>query len=374
MDQASDNTAAAEPKEEKSLLEKLAEMEEKKVHDMKWTPLPPPNLELYLRKPVVLLNWDDNMSNNTNELTTDDQLKEYAATAYDVINLDSIADDDNFADISQLTARLEDAEKELSILGSQDKDSELENQGEVVGKGGNDHIPPAPDFNKGDSDDDDEYGSGSDMDLFGDEDYDCLYDNVDQELQQGGASARKEERRSSSALEFSLPALMKVGSPPSMLSSLPSKVHPHAQEQGGSETKQHLREGSSSRINRSAIERTLEAIRQYADSDTPPQPAPQARSSSSEVKLSPNSDYLDLPPVNWGRGSRPMTASTLSASSTTPPTSSTAATGATFPMHTIKEEQPKPHCSKDMLRPSTPLQSSLVAEKCPICNITFPVG
>ena len=156
MEQASDSAAvAAEPRNEKSLLEKLAEMEEKKVHhdnnNMKWTPLPPPNLELYLRKPVVLLNWDDNMDSNTEQPGNQckDEDEEYTTAACDVIDLDSIADDDSFADldISQLTARLEDAEKELSILGSQDKDSEVENQGEeVVSKGGNDHIPPCSCF------------------------------------------------------------------------------------------------------------------------------------------------------------------------------------------------------------------------------------
>lgn len=398
MDQASDNAAATKPKEEKSLLEKLAEMEEKKSHDMKWTPLPPPNLELYLRKPVVLLDWDDNTGNSDDELTVDDQPKdeEHTTSAYDITDLDSIADDDSFANLSQLTARLED---ELSILSSQDKDIELENQGEGVSEGGNDYIPPAPNFNKDDGDDDDdEYGSGSDMDLFGDEDYNHLYDNVNQQLQQGRADTREEEMRSFSALDFSLPALVKVGSRPSMLSSTPSKLHPHTHEsrsdsqsrssdnvkpvsqhqtsQQGSSEILCPREGRASKTNRTAIERTLETIHQFTDSDTLQHPAPRSRSSSSELKLSPDSDNLDPPPVNWGRGSRPMTVSTSSASSITPSTSSATATDTIlFPMCTIKDEQPKAHCSEDILQPSTPLQSTYsVPEKCPVCNFAFPMG
>ena len=170
---------------------------------VKWTPLPPPNLELYLRKPVVLLEWDDGMTSNSELDLTDDRPTNDA----DVI---IITDDDSFADldIGELTARLEDVEKELSFHSSQDEDHSgeiVKNQGGAISKGGNDHIPPAPDFT--DDGDDDAYGSGSDMDLFGDDDYDRLYDNVDQQLQQG----QEDQRKSLNSVDFSLPALVEVG-------------------------------------------------------------------------------------------------------------------------------------------------------------------
>ena len=399
MEQASDGAAAAKSRDEKSLLEKLAEMEEKKVHhdNIKWTPLPPPNLELYLRKPVVLLNWDDsNMVSNSEQPGDQCKDEEYTTATCDVINLDSIADDDSFADldISELTARLEDAEKELSILGSQDKDSEVEKQGEVVSEGGNEHIPPAPDFND-DSGDSDEYGSGSDMDLFADEDYDRLYDNVDQQLQQGGDAGEEDQRKS---FGFSLPALVEVGGPPSMPLTSSSPIYPHCQgSTSDSQNRNHSadvkpilqrqasphprREWSSSKLQRSIVEKTLETIRQFTDGtsscdvDQPhtseQQDAPRARSSSSDYKFSsPDSDDLDPPPVNWGCGSRPM----APASSATGTPSTFTSTGTSSSTHNmIKDEQPIAHCSKDILQASaTSQQPPSVAEKCPMCNFSFP--
>ena len=367
----------------------LAEMEEKKICDLKWTPLPPPNVQLYLKKPVVLLNWeaDDIINNGHSDNYPKDE--DYTTTANDVIDLDSLVDDDSFvdADISELTARLEDvaAEKELYIIGSQDREnSKVENQGAADVRG-NDHIPPAPDFNIDDDDDDEEYGNSSDMDLFGNEDLDRLYDNVDQQLQQG--DGKEGGGGFGMMMDISFPAVVDVRSEVTVLGITPSKVQPCPQEgvsghdsqsrnadvkpsfqrqtsqQGGSKT-QNLRERSSSNLQGSMVERTSETtiadkvIRHHDSSvsqpSKPQQPALRARSSSSEYKFSPDSDDLDLPPVNWGHTSRP-TASTSTATS-----HSTA----------VKEEQPRAHCSKDVLQTSA---SSLVAEKCPICNLSFPI-
>ena len=270
--------------------------------------------------------------------------------------------------------------------------------------------PPAPAFN-GDDGDSDEYGSGSDMDLFGDEDYDCLYDNVDQQLQQGeDIDAREEDQRKSfGSFDFSLPALAEVGGQPSMtLSSTP--VHPHIQgsrsdsqnrnhsadvkpifqrqasQQGESKTPHPRREWNSSKLHRSVVEKTLEAICQFADTSScdvgqpytsEQRDAPRARSSSSEYKFSsPDSDDLDPPPVNWGCGSRP-TASASSATATHSTTTSTSRISAGTSSSTcmIKDEQPRAHCSKDILQASsTSQQPPSVAEKCPVCNFSFPTG
>ena len=422
------------------MLEKLAEtMEEKEAHRVsiaKWTPLPPPNLELYLRKPVVLLNWDEGMASSSDELDLPNGRPKNDANTYDVIDVDSIADDDSFSDIdlSQLTARLEDAEKELSFLGSQDvKDSDVENQGQVIGtctgEGGNEHIPPAPGFS--DDGDDDEYGSGSDMDLFGDEDYDRLYDNVDQQLQLQGpdavAAGEEDQSKGFNLSDFPLPALVEVGSQQHhndnniLLSSSPicpqvqvgesdaqmsADVKPIIQQQqyqasnqqGESKTHQPRREGTSSstanKPQRSMEQRTSETIHQFTDStsgscdavDQPHTPmqqqarqdAPRARSSSSEYKFgSPDSD-VDLPPVNWGRGSSGLT--TLASSAVAGPSMSTPA-GTSRSMHGVindEHEQPRAlHTSEDVLQAastSNQQQPHLVAEKCPICNFSFPVG
>lgn len=360
---------------------------------MKWTPLPPPNLELYLRKPVVLLEWDDNMTSNSELDLTDNRPTNDA-------DVDSIADD-----ISELTVRLEDVEKELSFLSSQDKDHSgeiVENQGGAITKGGSDLIPPAPDFT--DDGDDDDYGSGSDMDLFGDEDYNRLYDNIDHQLQQGQDTTSKEDQRKSvSSVDFSLPALVEVGH---QQSSTPTStaIPPHSREsstdshgddvimkelifqqhqgsqQGESKPPLDPRRGgggspvgSRSRLHQTMVERTLETIRQFTDSVPPEQqPAPRGRSSSSEYKLSsPDSD--DPPPVNWGRGSRQVASAASISSASAVSTSA----GTSYSMHTIKNEQPRAHCSKDILQSSSSTSYQpcpLVAEKCPICNFSFPLG
>ena len=372
---------------------------------VKWTPLPPPNLELYLRKPVVLLEWDDGMTSNSELDLTDNRPTNDA----DVV---IITDDDSFADldIGELTARLEDVEKELSFHSSQDKDHSVEivkNQGGAIGKGGNDHIPPAPDFT--DDGDDDAYGSGSDMDLFGDEDYDRLYDNVDQQLQQG----QEDQRKSLSSADFSLPALVEVGH---HQSSMPTStaIPPHSREsstdshgddvimkelifqqgQGSWQDKSKpppdpRREGGGSavgsRLRQTMAETTLETIRQFTDSNPPEQQAaPRARSSSSEHKLSsPDSDDPDPPPVNWGRGSSRVASAVSISSAAAAPSTSTTSAGTSYSKRMVKTEhfeQPRAHCSKDILQSSSSSSSTsyqpppLVAEKCPICNISFPTG
>lgn len=374
--------------------EKFAEMEETKANEMKWTPLPPPKVERYLRKPVVLLNWKDEL--DSTEVTDDhSKCKEYSIPDYDVIDVIVTDDDESFGDISQLTAKLEDMEREAYFTDSLDEKPTGETSEGDVSEGGDDHIPPAPKFG---SDDDDDYGNDSDMDLFESEDLERLFDDVEQHLQQGAAGHRgRDGEREFDSFDFSPPARVEVGGHVSSKmepfksststgqtcrsapQSKSTDVKPIFQyptiHRGGSETRIR-RECGPSTVPQSSTEtasrvthyqsKITNSSGSYFDINQPHERTPQQQgaqrersSSSSDSKLSPDSD--DLPPVDWGRGSRPAVASRSKAISFTSTT-------------TVKDEQrARAGCSKDILQESLP-RPSMLAETCPICNFSFPTG
>ena len=379
-----------EPREKRNLLEILAEGEESKKRNMIWTRLPPPNVELYTRKPVVLLNWDDLDNVTSEEIAANlpsrlEELKEEA-----MFDVDSIPDDDSFSNLSQLTATLESAGRQFGPIALQDK-AELcgfESAGEVsqsanlAGEGK--HIPPPPDFN--DNDNDDEYDIGSDMDLFGDEEMDSLYDDVDQQLKQEnfisvGDSPDDSTRSISGQLssEGILPeAISPIGIGVQSLSRVATDVHRSSNSGVNSVTNAGpavagrmiqpivsstplSRAGDSSNFQpqpqppmsgkRETCEGTIGGFSINSLTSLTDIRTPWVRSYSSESKLSPDSEDLDLPPVDWG------------------PSQTSAATESVG-------DEPKPHCIKDTAQapPTSPPPPcpQPVTRECPICTTSFP--
>ena len=367
-----------EPKEERTLMEILAETEARKNRNMKWTRLPPPNMELYVRQPVVMLNWED--------VTTGKEFPDNPPNTEP--NADPIPDDNDLSNIDRLTTRLTNAERELCAISATSlqgletfsDDQELRDEGvfsPAVRE--DDHVPPAPDF---DDDDDDEFGNGSDMDLFADEDLDRLYDSVDQQMLQGSPSSGSplslplNQSTGSNVTSAGLPPIAKVHPQPQQTGTVSDCKHeisrdvkpelpPQINQQQCGSRASHSRggggRGSSNAQQLVVGTKKVSAVKEDSftnvNSRVPPlhvsQPntlqlsATWTRSSSPDSKISPDSDDHDLPPVDWGHPSGPP------------------------PVSRINDE-PKAHCSKDILQPSSSSSHQLVAEKCPICNFSFP--
>ena len=389
------NDNSLEKGEERTLLEIFEESEERRKRNEQWSRLPPPNVEFYTRKPVVLLNWDDLDNALPEDIAANNSpSKSEELTLASAIDVDSTPDDDSFSNISQLTARLENVKRELEATGLQDKDvfnefCELDSETEVAHStsllGEGKHIPPPPDF--GDvAEDDDEYGIGSDMDLFEEEELDLLYDNVDKQLQQEAVPSADNSPDSSlvfvscqsSGEVISLDDLSPIARVTQPSSPIATDERPGGRsrtrfaEEAASVRMDHHR-GSSTPYNKASGSRIPGSVSgggessktvnftsgcsSFLDITTPQlsEAVSRARSYSSESNLSPDSDDLDLPQIVWGPSQ-------------------------TTPLTKVKDE-PKAHCSKDILQapptspppPSSPPQPrTLVAKECPICNLSFP--
>lgn len=358
----------SESKEERSLEEILEEKEEVKKKDMKWSQLPPPNMDLYKRRPVLLLNWEDT---TVEEFSTNDaQVRTDLDDSMDVIiDLDDF-EDDSFSPID----KDEQKQQELNDLSVTRVD---------------DHFLSSPKFNVEEED----YGSGSDMDLFAGEDLDRLYDDVDQQLLQDerlGLNSGKTYQTSSSSVATSGGRLARddvlvVDDTPPKARAVVTDMQGYSQKPSGCGQENHgigmkkqtidqacgsnahnyqpLASSSRSTVQESVRGREKEAsvvdeVRSISSRrigidqpHSPPSVAKAAllrRSSSADSKQS-STDSDELPPVVWGHAVKPMS---------------------------IKE--PKAHCSKDLLQPPSFPSSSQstsavpVADRCPVCDMLFP--
>ena len=391
-------------------MEILAEREERETLDMKWCRLPPPNVERYIKKPVVLLEWDETLEDGQADCDGSLSGESHQGAAIDV---DTLSDDDSLLDISHLTATLENAERELSFLeesGLQDKEifDEFCDPKEgpfspVVMERENEYVPTAPCFNE---EDDDDYGDGSDMDLFGDEDLDRLYDNVDRQLQQHCSSPVENSSVSSPGnqsmddvviLDDSPPTVTRIQpsspkAPPSWMGTGDDKtvddesnnsIVPPQKKGGGrvyetSSTTLYPRGGPASFLSSGKVDPVVVEREEFSagtgsapDAHAPRQPPvtlPVAlvRTYSSESKHSPDSDDLDLPPVDWGKSVARVVANHM-------PQTTSRVKDEPKAHSSRPEDDPKPCCSKDLRENSPPCQSNvMVAENCPVCNISFP--
>ena len=354
----------------------LKEKEEMKKKSMLWSRLPPPNMDLYSRKPVVLLNWED-MDDTTDEEFPDN---DFLTRPEDVIDVDLISDNDSFKSAeSEIAMSLIDKD---FIDEQESKKTDTHSSLSVEEEG--EHVPSAPEFIQ-ELEDDDNYSNGSDMDLFAGEDLDRLYDDVDQQLKEESFTLDDSSLGAVPLLDDEDVILIESGD------SSPIATEPQSYPQESSEKARFSVEssrdvrlgdvrsqavgsqnitryksvGSSSDV-RVAVSRREENVcnekvtrgtfssRDVIEHQLPTTAATsalRARSSSSDSKHSRDSD--EPPPVNWGH-------------------TRTAATN-----YKVKDE-PKAHCSKDILPPSCfsshppPPRHNLVVEKCPICDLSFP--